>query len=157
LNGEFMFEDTVAYAGKYELPETDFELMWSGVGQYKDIMTPLHLCLLTAAIANDGVMMEPKLLLEVRDASGNAVKSLAPKEYKKLLSIEEAAFLQEAMRDVVSFGTGTYASVSGFTICGKTGTADVASDPSIKPHAWFTGFVENDKYPYAICNPGKCG
>ena len=38
----------------------DIDYAWSSVGQYKDTASPMHVCMITSAIANDGVMMEPK-------------------------------------------------------------------------------------------------
>ena len=46
-----------------EKPVTDYELAWSGVGQHKDIITPIQLCLITSAIANDGVVMRLSYVL----------------------------------------------------------------------------------------------
>lgn len=151
LNNEFMFSDMVVYTGSYTDAVTDFELMWSGVGQHTDIMTPMHMCLITSAIANNGVMMEPKLLREAREVSGTLVASMESNEYNRILSTSEVAFLQDSMRSVVQRGTGTAAKVPGYIICGKTGTAEVSSNEKILPHAWFTGYVQSDEHPYAIC------
>lgn len=151
LNGEFLFDELVVYSGSYSGGDTDFELAWSGVGQHTDIMTPMHMCMLSCAVANDGVLMEPKLLRRVLNADGTAQKTLQSEEYATWLLPEEAAFMKECMRLTVAQGTGTAADVQDFDICGKTGTAEVSSDKNIKPHAWFTGFIDDEAYPYAIC------
>lgn len=62
----------------------------------------------------------------------------------------EAEFMAEAMRGVVTGGTGKNAAVDGLSVCGKTGTAEVSSSGKFKPHAWFTGFVADAAHPYAI-------
>lgn len=150
IGGEYAFSELVAYCGSMEKPTTDFELAWSGVGQHKDIITPIQLCMLTAGIANGGVAMEPKICLSVSDKSGNIQKRLTSKEYKELFRGNEAEFLAEAMRGVVTGGTGKNAAVDGLSVCGKTGTAEVSSSGKFKPHAWFTGFVAGAAHPYAI-------
>lgn len=151
LNGEFMFDELVVYSGNYPESNTDFELAWSGIGQHTDIMTPMHMCMLSCAIANGGVIMEPKLMREVIDTNGNVLKSLKSETYKTWLLPDEAEFLKECMRLTVKEGTGAAAAVSGLTVCGKTGTAEVSSNKDIKPHAWFTGFIEDESDPYAVC------
>lgn len=147
---EYLFDELVAYSGSMENAETDFALAWSGVGQDKDIITPIQLCLITAGIANGGTVMEPKLCLSVKDKAGNVKKTLDSEEYKALFKGNEAEFLQNAMRQAVEYGTAQSAAVEGVTVCGKTGTAEVSSSGKYKPHAWFTGFVAEAEHPYAI-------
>ena len=150
IGGEYAFSELVAYCGSMEEPATDFELAWSGVGQHKDIITPIQLCMLTAGIANGGTAMEPKICLSVSDKAGNIQKRLTSEEYKQLFLGNEAEFLAKAMRSVVTDGTGKSAAVDGLTMCGKTGTAEVSSSGKFKPHAWFTGFAADEEHPYAV-------
>ena len=150
IGGEYSFDELVAYCGSMETPTTDFELAWSGVGQNKDIITPVQLCLITSGIANNGVVMEPKICLSVTDKNGNTQKSLISEEYKELFKGNEAEFLKAAMESAVESGTGKSAAVDRLTVCGKTGTAEVSSSGKFKPHAWFTGFIADDDHPYAI-------
>ena len=150
IGDEFLFDDIMLYGSSFEKGDTQLNVAWSGVGQYKDIMTPMQTCMLTAAIANDGVMMEPRLLYKVAD-SNNRVKYTAPSStYKAVLTAAEAEFLQEAMVQVVDSGTGTRAAVDGLTVGGKTGTAEISSDKAVKTHAWFTGFILDDQHPLAV-------
>ena len=94
IGDEFLFEDMLLYSSSYEKPDTDLNLAWSGVGQYKDIMTPMQMCMLTAAVANDGVMMQPRLLYKVvtrndyvRSTPGNKVyKTILPRRKRRLCS-----------------------------------------------------------------------
>lgn len=147
---EFLFEDMVTYASFFEEADTDLDLAWSGVGQYKDLLTPLNLCMITSAIANDGVMMEPKLLRMVISTGNLATKTLSVKQYSAPLKAYEAQILQDYMIGVVAEGTGTKAQISGYDVGGKTGTAEISGDKSVKTHAWFTGFVLDDDHPLAI-------
>lgn len=150
IGGEYSFDEIVVYSGSMERANTDFALAWSGVGQDKDIITPMQLCLLTAGIANSGTVLEPKLCLNVTDKDGSIKKELQSEEYKTLFKGNEAEFLKEAMRLAVKSGTGKNAAVDGICICGKTGTAEVSSTGKYRPHAWFTGFIEDAEHPYAI-------
>ncbi len=151
IGDEFRFDDIALYKSAYDAGNTDLELSWSAIGQYKDLMTPMQMCMLSGAIANGGVMMEPKLLLEVRAPSGTQSKALQSEAYKTVFSKKEAELLQGFMRSVVEKGTGKRAAVSGYDVCGKTGTAEISSDKNINTHAWFTGFVLDEEHPLAIC------
>ena len=151
IGDEFLFEDMLIYSSSYEKPDTDLNLAWSGVGQYKDIMTPMQMCMLTAAVANDGVMMQPRLLYKVVTRNDYVRSTPGNKVYKTILSAAEAELVQEAMLGTVEYGTGTRAAVDGCTVGGKTGSAEISSDKSVKTHAWFTGFIQDEEHPLAVC------
>ena len=151
IGDEFLFEDILLYSSSYEKPDTDRNLAWSGVGQYRDIMTPMQMCMLTAAVANDGVVMEPRLLYKVVTKNNYVRYTPSSKAYDTILSAQEAQIVQEAMLGTIEYGTGTRASVSGYTVGGKTGTAEISSDKSVNTHAWFTGFIQEEEHPLAIC------
>ena len=146
----FLFEDMVTAGSSYEKAKMEVNLAWSGVGQYTDIMTPLHMCMIAAGVANDGVMVEPKLLYAITNSMGVSTYQLKTESYKKGMSATEAAQLTEFMTEVVNSGTGKSAKVSGVTVAGKTGTAEVSSGEDA-PNAWFVGFVDDDKHPLAVC------
>ena len=150
FNGEYLFDELVAYCGMYDPGETDFNLAWSGVGQDTDIVTPVQMTLLAAAAANDGIAMQPKLLKSVHGTENTSYRTVQPEEYQTLLKGNEAAFLKRSMLGVVESGTGKKAAVEGFSVAGKTGTAEISSSGEILPHAWFTGFIDSDAHPYAI-------
>jgi cell division protein FtsI/penicillin-binding protein 2 len=86
-------------------------------------VTPLQLALAYAAVANGGVLMQPMLVREVRDASG-AVRRMRPQAVRRVFSEGTARTLTELFQAVVDSGTATPARVAGLAVAGKTGTAD---------------------------------
>ena len=150
IGTDFVFQDIILYGSKFVKGSDDYETAWSAVGQFKDLITPLQLCMISSAIANDGQMMEPKLLKGVINSRNYYTAYLKPKVYSKPLTELEAETMQSLMVGVVEHGTGTKAAISGYTVGGKTGTAEVSNDKSVAANAWFTGFVLDDDHPLAI-------
>lgn len=151
FNEEFLFDDILLYSSRFD----DFSgnadsLAWASIGQATDIVTPMHMAMLVSGIANGGVVMEPQLLLSATDASGQATHTFSPRTYTRILSEEHALALTDMMRGTTQYGTGTRAAIEGYTVCGKTGTAEVSNDGSLAPHAWYVGFIEEEEMPYAI-------
>lgn len=151
IGDEFLFDDLLLYTSSYAKPDTQLNLAWSGVGQYKDLMTPMQMCMLTAAVANDGVMMQPRLLSKVVTKNNYVRFTQSSKTYKTILSAAEAEIVQQAMLGTIKSGTGTSAAVKGYAVGGKTGTAEISSNKTVNTHAWFTGFVQDDEHPLAVC------
>jgi peptidoglycan glycosyltransferase len=151
FNENFKFGDFIIYNAQYpEKTGSEADLVWSGVGQSTVLVTPLHMAMISGAVANGGVMMKPYLIGEVRAANGNLVVSGAPEAYRQVLSAEVAGTLASYMRAAVQSGTASKAAISGYTVCGKTGSAEVSDDKSVKTNAWYTGFVYDSAHPYAI-------
>lgn len=119
---------------------SDSDVMQAAIGQGTTQITPLHLNMITCAIANKGVLMKPYLVECVKNNEGSIIKQFEADTYKKLMSEEEAAALNELMQAVVTSGTGTKLSGLSYTAAGKTGSAEYNSDKS-DSHAWFTGFA----------------
>lgn len=151
FNDNFLFRDLVVENSRYPtVNRNSFEIAWSGVGQSQVAVTPLHLCMISAAIANDGVMMEPRLLSRVQSPTGTIRTRTASRVYRTACSKETAQILDGYMKDVIKSGTGTRARVDGLTIAGKTGSAEGSSNGMDVTHAWFTGYIDDDRYPYAV-------
>jgi peptidoglycan glycosyltransferase len=111
----------------------------SAVGLDNDLLNPMQEALIASAIANNGVMMEPQLVTEVRDPQGREVKTFDPVTYGRPISDKTAVAMRQMMVGVVERGTGTAAQISGITVAGKTGTA--TNGPNTPPNAWFTAFA----------------
>lgn len=127
----------------FYLPEDDdpsWEMMQTSIGQGKTQITPVHLNLITMAIANDGILMKPYVIDKIVTADNKTVKSFSPTEYGRLVSEEESALLKKLMKAVVEQGTATQLKGLDYTAAGKTGSAEYSSN-SDTSHAWFTGFA----------------
>jgi cell division protein FtsI (penicillin-binding protein 3) len=86
-------------------------------------VTTLQLVAAIAAIANNGVMMKPYVLSEIRDQKGLLLKETMPQVKRRVVSPETAKTLTTILEGVVTNGTGTKAAIPGFRVAGKTGTA----------------------------------
>ena len=87
-------------------------------------LTPLQLVRAIAAVVNGGVLMEPYLVSQVLDESGNVVLEQTPTQVRRVISEQTSQTMCELMESVVTDGTAKNASVAGFSIGGKTGTSE---------------------------------
>lgn len=77
-----------------------------------------------AAIANNGILMKPYLVQAVTDHAGRLVKSFEPEKKRRVVSVKTAKKIQRIMKTVSDEkGTGSNAAIEGYSVCGKTGTA----------------------------------
>lgn len=77
-----------------------------------------------AAIANDGVLMRPRVVQAITDRQGQILQQFDPEPIRQAVSRSTARALKEILRTVMlPGGTGTQAALDGYTACGKTGTA----------------------------------
>ena len=120
----------------------------TSIGQGKTLITPLHLNMITAAIANDGELMEPYMVDKIVSYDGKVIKSYKPSSVGRLMTENEASILQEMMAEVVQSGTATKLKGHGYEAAGKTGSAEYNSNSD--SHAWFTGFAPADEPEIAV-------
>lgn len=127
------------------------EVMMTAIGQGKTQVSPYHMTLISAAIANGGILMQPYLVERVENYTGTTISKNMPERYGKLMTSAEAAQLKEYMAGVVQNGTGKALNGGSYTVAGKTGTAEYSSDKA-KSHSWFTGFtnVENPELVISV-------
>ncbi len=125
-----------------------------GIGQGKLLLTPLHMAMISASIANDGIMMKPKLVNEIATPNGLIIYNQKPSIYNNVMDKRTAEKLKDMMKAVVETGTGTNAKIRGISVAGKTGTAEneLSIKQKNKTHAWFIGFapVEEPKIAVAV-------
>ena len=124
------------------------QLALSSIGQYDVAASPLPMAMVTAGIANDGVVMDPYVVSMVQGPDLKPMSTARPTRLSQAMSAANAKELQEMMRVVVADGTGSAAQISGVEVGGKTGTAQ--SDPKRKPFAWFTSFAPVDDPEVAV-------
>ncbi|WP_327679084.1 peptidoglycan D,D-transpeptidase FtsI family protein [Kitasatospora sp. NBC_00458] len=112
------------------------------IGQHDTRATPLQMAMVSAAIANNGSLMQPYLVQQERSASLTAISQHSEKQFSQPISPATAAKLQEMMVSVVENGTGKNARIPGLTVGGKTGTAQHGEDNAGLPFAWFTSYAK---------------
>ena len=138
------FLDTLELSGLRAIPGSyrseyagNPELAWSGIGQSTDLVTPFAMLRYVAAIANDGVLVTPHLIL-----------SDEPAEQVRLVEESTARELKRMMSYTASTQYNPAANFPGISyLCAKTGTAELGDGTS---HAWFTGFLDDSEHPYAF-------
>lgn len=146
LPGELPYKQS-----KFNLSSKDgaSEKAMTAFGQGKLQVSPYHMALITAAIANGGTLMEPYLVSEVQNNTGSTVEKYMPDSYRKLMEPSEAEALSQQMKGVVDYGTAKRLSGLSYTVAGKTGTSEYSVDKE-KTHSWFIGFSNVDHPDVAL-------
>ena len=122
-------------AGRFDRAEAGTsDLAWSGIGQSTDLVCPFAVLRFSAAIAAGGTVPEATLL------AGGSGKSV------RLLSADTAKKLGDMMSYNVQYAYGSWL-FPNLALCAKSGTAEVGDGTS---HAWFTGYLDDEKHPYAF-------
>ena len=152
FNQNFLFRDLVVSNSVYPGgPQDSASLAASGFGQSSVAVTPLHLCLISCAVANDGRMMEPRLVRTVRSASGARILGWSAAPLYSVCEPDIAHVLQSYMKDTVQGGgSGAAAAVTTLDIRGKTGTAESTDQGQHINYGWFTGYNAQADLPFAV-------
>ena len=87
-------------------------------------ITPLHMISAVSAIANDGVLMKPRIVKEITNTDTNAITKVDVSEIRNVISTNTANSVKSMMESVVNDGTGYRGSVAGYSVGGKTGTSE---------------------------------
>ena len=110
---------------------------------------PLQMAQVAAAVANDGRLMKPQLTDRVVRKDGRVAERIEPDLQSRVMKPETAEQLTAMMSRVVEEGTGTAAALSGITVAGKTGTAEVGANREFT-QPWFIAFAPVDNPRMAI-------
>jgi len=145
LTDEDLNAATSVFPAELDPPQTAL----SAIGQFDVRATPLQIAMVSAAVANGGVLMNPYLIEEVRGPDAVTVlEQTDPEELSRAVSTDSARELTDMMVDVVENGTGENAQMDGVLVAGKTGTAQTTEDRP--PYAWFTSFAPADNPQIAV-------
>lgn len=117
--------------------EDDAALGISSIGQQDVQVTPIQAAMIAAAVANDGVLMQPYLVDQLLAPDLTVIDETDPEVMSQPVSARTADQLTEMMTSVVTDGSGRAAAIRGVQVAGKTGTAENAGPD----HNWFIGFA----------------
>jgi len=132
----------------YPQTESDAQLMLSSFGQASVRVTPLQIAMNSAAIANDGTLMEPTLIEKILAPDLSDRETTEPSVYNTPMSSETADTLTQMMIGNVANGAASNARISGVSVAGKTGTAENGKG---EPYTlWFTGFAPAEDPEVAV-------
>jgi cell division protein FtsI (penicillin-binding protein 3) len=124
------------------------------IGQEVSV-TALQMVAAFGAIANGGVLMQPRLVRAVFDAQGHEIRRVPPVKVRQVISPETARVLTRLLTRVVDTGTGRLAAIPGYQVAGKTGTAQKL-DPATRRYSRapgvlsFVGFAPADDPRFAM-------
>jgi peptidoglycan glycosyltransferase len=123
----------------------DVELANAAYGQAETFVTPLQMALVASTIANDGDLMQPRLVTAMTGKGGT--RTIGPKGMGRVISVANAEAIKAAMVKAVEGTLGrqytTGAKVPGIITAGKSGTAELGGTG--EPHSWFIGFAPANK------------
>lgn len=122
-------------------------LAQNSLGERDVQATVFQMAMVAAAVANDGLLMDPYLVARGFDADSTMEWERSPELFAQPIGAGTARVLTDMMERVVTQGTGTRAQIPDVRVAGKTGTAESGGGP---PHAWFIGFAPVDDPQIAI-------
>ncbi len=99
------------------------ELATMSFGQRLNV-TPLQMATAISCVANDGILMKPRIVKQITNTDTGATTDIAPTEVRQVISKNTANQVKSMMESVVTTGTGRHAAVNGYSIGGKTGTSE---------------------------------
>ena len=124
------------------------QLGLSAFGQFDDRMTVMHVAMMSAAVANNGLLMKPNLIENVLSSNLAALNTPSPSQLGQTMSPQTAASVRDMMVGAVARGVSSNASIKGISVAGKTGTAQNGDG---EPYTlWFTGFAPADNPQVAV-------
>ncbi|MFW6599026.1 peptidoglycan D,D-transpeptidase FtsI family protein [Propionibacteriaceae bacterium Y2011] len=126
----------------------DAQLAMSSIGQFEVAASPMQMNMVTAAIANDGVVMRPYLVSAIRSENLAPISTTRPQQVGEAMTPGNARVLQRWMQTVVNEGTGRNGRIEGVEVGGKTGSAETT--PDAPPYAWYTTYARSGDRTIAV-------
>lgn len=114
------------------------ELATASFGQ-RFTVTPIQMITAVSAIANDGVLMKPRIVKQIENPDTNTVTTIDPVSVRQVISKETAKKMTNIMESVVTDGGGKFGQVKGYSIGGKTGTSEPS--PGKESEGYVASFV----------------
>ncbi|WP_159500938.1 penicillin-binding protein 2 [Microbacterium sp. 18062] len=147
FNTEFTMPLT-STASSYPRTLDDPQTALTGFGQGQVTATPLQMAMVSAGIANEGVVMNPRMVDQVIGADLSVQQETESTEFGRALEADLAAEMTSMMVANVSSGVASSARIDGVEVAGKTGTAENGGNA---PYSlWFTGFAPADDPQVAV-------
>lgn len=141
------FDGITTASGSFDITDaSEFDVAWSGIGQYTDQVNPCVFMTFVGAVAAGGKGAQPYLVERIT-SDGIATYTADSHFGERLMSAATAEILSEYMAFNVTDKYGSE-NFPGLTVCAKTGTAEVGGGK--KPNAMIAGFVADEAYPLAF-------
>jgi peptidoglycan glycosyltransferase len=138
-----------SYEGKFGVENAADDLLgWTGIGQGETRIAPITMLRIVSAIANGGSAVSFNIVDDFANQAGKALNITLPTNKVESMSPETASQIKAMMRYNVQeqYGDSKY---KGLNLCAKSGTAQIDSNENHNI-AWFTGFMDDEKNPYAF-------
>lgn len=120
-NSYFYGESNSIFHGLENVNQIELAIMSFG---QRFTITPIQLITAVSAIANNGVLMQPRIVKQIEDVDTGSITTINPTKVRQVLSEETAETMMDMLEYVVTDGTGKYARVSGYSVGGKSGTSE---------------------------------
>lgn len=142
------FEGIQLALSRYDVSDASAaDLGWSGIGQYTDLVNPMHVLKIMGALANGGVSVEPFMVRLISTNGSSIAEKTSRFSSSSLISKGTADAVKEMMRFTMKnhYKDSVFGNIP---MCAKTGTAEVGGDSL--PHGWMVGFSYDDNFPVAF-------
>lgn len=148
--------DVKMQSGRAEVPSGRLEFARTAAGFWHMHMSPLHAVLVSATVANSGVMPRASMIRRVTEPSGEVVYSHRPSPFRSVIPASTARVLGRMMEGTVTKGTARRAFfdergnafLPGIRVAGKTGS--LSTDRPYRAYSWWVGFAPADKPEIAV-------
>lgn len=120
-NSYFYGESNSIFHGLENVNQVELAIMSFG---QRFTITPIQLVSAVSAIANEGVLMQPRIVKQIEDVDTGSITTVGPTKIRQVLSKKTAETMMSMLEYVVTDGTGRYARITGYSVGGKSGTSE---------------------------------